>query len=162
MSKSKFSKRQIAGALLLSSTVIGATASGTTSANFMDFMKNTIGNVAGKVGNFVSDHAWSIAIVGFSASLMWDPLSSLANDVYEKARDIINTFSARKKFSEKIKEFIKVIIGKMNNEKLLYKDLGELEDYLTKTNKQKDVKKQIFDFHCNFLKNIQKMKLEIL
>ncbi len=42
MSKSKFSKRQIAGALLLSSTAIGATASGTASADsFMDFMKNT-------------------------------------------------------------------------------------------------------------------------
>lgn len=60
ISKSKFSKRQIAGTLLLSSTVIGATASGTVSAGFMDFMKNTIGNVAGKVGNSVSGHAWGV------------------------------------------------------------------------------------------------------
>jgi hypothetical protein len=42
MSKSKFSKRQIAGTLLLSSTAIGATASSTVSAkNFKDLMKNT-------------------------------------------------------------------------------------------------------------------------
>lgn len=54
MAKSKFSKRHIAGALLLSSTAIGAVASGTASANKVtDFL----GNGLRKTGELVKSAA---------------------------------------------------------------------------------------------------------
>lgn len=56
MAKSKFSKKQIAGVLLLSSTAVGATASGTASANsFTNFLKNAkngLGNLVNEAGTY--------------------------------------------------------------------------------------------------------------
>ena len=70
MAKSKFSKKQIAGTLLLSSTAIGATASGTASANlFTDFLKNGLGNLVNKAGNYAVskiDKAGEILESGFN------------------------------------------------------------------------------------------------
>ena len=70
MAKSKFSKKQIAGTLLLSSTAIGATASGTASANpFMDFLKNGLGNLVNKAGTYAVsniDKAGEILESGFN------------------------------------------------------------------------------------------------
>ena len=58
MSKSKFSKRQIAGAILLSSTAIGATASGTASASLMNYIgKDT--SYSDDVGIYARD-TWNL------------------------------------------------------------------------------------------------------
>ena len=55
MAKSKFSKSHIAGTLLLSSTAIGAVASGTASANKVtDFLKNASGKLGGVVKSGVN------------------------------------------------------------------------------------------------------------
>lgn len=65
----KFSKRQIAGVLLLSSTAIGATASGTASANaFTKF----IGSKVSHAYNWVTDSTVGkvVGIVGITAILL--------------------------------------------------------------------------------------------
>ena len=102
MSKSKFSKKQIASALLLSSTAIGATASGTASAGFIDFMKKAIGDVAGKVGNFVSGHVWGVTSVTL--------LGIIAYGTYKAIKARISLFKeAKKKLLDDISKLIKEI-----------------------------------------------------
>ena len=69
MARIKFSKRQIAGVLLLSSTAIGATASGTASANaFTKF----IGSKVSHAYNWVTDSTVGkvVGIVGITAILL--------------------------------------------------------------------------------------------
>ena len=76
MAKSKFSKKQIAGTLLLSSAAIGAVASGTASANaFTDFFKNGLGKTGeivksgvnmvfgSKISNKLDGHEISVGTV---------------------------------------------------------------------------------------------------
>ena len=69
MARIKFSKRQIAGVLLLSSTAIGATASGTASANaFTKF----IGSKVSHAYNWVTDSTVGkvVGIIGIAAILL--------------------------------------------------------------------------------------------
>ena len=96
MAKSKFSKKQIAGTLLLSSTAIGATASGTASANsFMDFLKNGLW----KTGEVVKS--------GFNK--IGDKVAN-----YYRRRHFIALGNSKSKVLEKIKELIEDLLNYKN------------------------------------------------
>ena len=72
MAKSKFGKKQIAGVLLLSSTAIGTTASGTASANaFTKFIGSKVSHAYNCVTNStVGKVVGIVGIVGITAILL--------------------------------------------------------------------------------------------
>ena len=126
MSKSKFSKRQIAGTLLLSSTAIGATASSTVSANkVMDFMKSTkdyLGSKAdalwqGTKGTFSAAGNYAVSIMDKGGEI----LKSGVNKVGDLASNSYNKV-AGSKFSEYVGKGASYVGNKASDAYNLVKD----------------------------------------
>ena len=112
MSKSKFSKRQIAGAILLSSMAIGATASGTASADLMDY----IGKEASHdVGSYASNAwNWLKGSIGDYAVPTMDKGGEILKSGVNKIGDLAsNTYN--KVAGSKFGEFIGNVAGDIKN-----------------------------------------------
>lgn len=113
MAKSKFSKKQIAGTLLLSSAAIGAVASGTASANaFTDFFKNGLGKTGeivksgvnmvfgSKISNKLDGHEISVGTVTWGVGCL------LVYGLYRAIKSGLNHYfikNNKKEESNKIK-----------------------------------------------------------
>ena len=135
MARIKFSKRQIAGVLLLSSTAIGATASGTASANaFTKF----IGSKVSHAYNWVTDSTVGkvVGIIGIAAILL--AVARVRNLWYEYN---LTKFSSNKK---KLLDAIEKLTSQINE---------ELEDKNKKNLKENAVEK--YNQTLNILKELK-------
>ena len=112
MSKSKFSKRQIAGAILLSSMAIGATASGTASANLVGY----IGKEASYgVGSYASDAwNWLKGSIGDYAVSTMDKGGEILKSGVNKIGDLASN-GYNKVAGSKFGEFIGNVAGAIKN-----------------------------------------------
>ena len=106
MAKSKFSKKQIAGALLLSSTAIGATASGTASANsFTNFLKSGLGKTGEVVksgvnilfGNKISNKLDGRENILGTAT--WGVVCLLAYGIYRAIKKVVHYYKHSRLFN---------------------------------------------------------------
>lgn len=123
MAKSKFSKKQIAGTLLLSSAAISAVASGTASANkFKDFLGNGLRKTGELVKNIMFGGEISNKLDGHEqivGTVTWGVVCLLAYGTYKAIKAGFNYYhSANKKNNrEKRDKFFKDQ-KKNNNNKL--------------------------------------------
>lgn len=126
MSKSKFSKRQIAGTLLLSSTAIGATASSTVSANrFKDLMKNTKGYLGSKADALWQGTKGVSSTAGNYAVSTMDKVGEILKSGVNKIGDLAsNSYNkvAESKFGEYVGKGASYIGNKASNAYNLVKD----------------------------------------
>ena len=124
MAKSKFSKKQIAGTLLLSSAAIGAVASGTASANkFTDFLRKT-GElvkiaVGDKIGNKLDGHEQIVGTVVGTVTV--GLLFALTYGTYRAIKAGFEYYSSNKKNNENKKKI------KIDNNKK-FEDIGKNEE----------------------------------
>ena len=124
MAKSKFSKRQIAGALLLSSTAIGTTASTTASANaFTDFLKNGLG----KTGEIVKSGV-NLVTTTVKKKKYERQLKKLVNNL----KSINNKDKKNKDENlEKAIKYAKNFLPKLNNNDMKVMNYDELNQFAT-------------------------------
>ena len=107
MTKSKFSKKQIAGALLLSSTAIGATASGTASANsFTNFLKNGLWKTGEVVKSGVNKVVFSSKISNkldghenILGTATWGVVCLLAYGIYRAIKKVVHYYKHSRLFN---------------------------------------------------------------
>ena len=107
MAKSKFSKKQIAGALLLSSTAIGATASGTASANsFTNFLKNGLWKTGEIVKSGVNKVVFSSKISNkldgrenILGTATWGVVCLLAYGIYRAIKKVVHYYKHSRLFN---------------------------------------------------------------
>lgn len=136
MAKSKFSKKQIAGTLLLSSAAIGAVASGTASANkFTDFLRKT-GElvkiaVGDKIGNKLDGHEQIVGTVvgtvtvGLLFALTYGTYRAIIAGVdYYHSANKKNNREKREKFFKDQKKNNKDIENIEKNEKKILEKKG--------------------------------------
>ena len=139
MAKSKFSKKQIAGTLLLSSAAISAVASGTASANkFKDFLGNGLRKagelvkiaVGDKIGNKLDGHEQIVGTVVGTVTV--GLLFALTYVTYRAIRAGFDYYSDNKENNENKKKIEidnnKKIEDNEKNEKKILDEKGKILD----------------------------------